>query len=348
MVSHTEKSSARAAQPAWYQDLAKYARPDHGKAIWQLANTFVPYIALWVLMVWMLRTGVSYWPTVPLILVASGLLVRIFIFFHDCCHGSFFASHTANVLLGYISGVLTFTPYEDWQHAHAGHHSASGDLDRRGIGDVWTLTVDEYLAASRWKRFAYRMLRNPFILFVIGSAVMFLLLHRFPHKAARKRERRGVMVTNLAILAIAVVASLTIGLPTYLMIQLPIICIAGAAGVWLFYVQHQFEGDCWERHENWDPIKAALHGSSFYKLPKLLQWFSGNIGLHHIHHLRPRIPNYHLQQCYDETPALQAIEPITLCGSIKTVFLNLWDESAKKMVSFRAVRLRLQRSGRGA
>jgi omega-6 fatty acid desaturase (delta-12 desaturase) len=338
MVAESEISKTQISQSDWYRSLSKYEKPDLMKAIWQIINTFVPYIALWALMVWMIRTGVSYWYTLPLIVVAAGLLVRVFIFFHDCCHGSYFASRRANKILGYISGILTFTPYEDWQLSHAGHHATSGDLDRRGIGDIWTLTVEEYLAAPKKTQFAYRILRHPCILFVLGSVAMFLIFQRFPHKGARQRERTGVAITNVALLAILVLASFTIGLRTYLLIQLPIICLAGALGIWLFYIQHQFEGGVyWERHQNWDPVKAALEGSSYYKLPKVLQWFSGNIGLHHIHHLKPRIPNYNLQKCYDDVSALQTIEPITLRQSFKSVFLNLWDESAQKMVSFRAV-----------
>jgi omega-6 fatty acid desaturase (delta-12 desaturase) len=328
---------ARTAKPVWHQAISAYAQPDHRKAIWQLVNTFVPYIGLWVLMIYAIRVGLSYWLVLPLILLASALQIRIFIFFHDCGHGSFFASPRANTVLGYVTGILTFTPYHDWRRAHAKHHATAGDLDRRGWGDVWTMTVEEYLAAPRAKRLAYRLFRNPLLMFGLGPALIFLITQRFPHKGAKRREIISVIITDLALLAIVVVASLTIGLRTYLLIQLPILLIAGVCGLWLFYVQHQYEGVYWARHEVWDPIKAALQGSSYYKLPKVLQWFSGNIGLHHIHHLRPRIPNYSLQRCHDAIPAMQEVQPLGFLESLKSLRMNLYDEAQKKLVSFRSL-----------
>jgi omega-6 fatty acid desaturase (delta-12 desaturase) len=240
--------------------------------------------------------------------------------------------------LGYISGVLTFTPYEDWRRAHAGHHATAGDLDRRGIGDVWTMTVAEYVAAPVRKRFAYRFLRNPVVMFGLVPAGLSLILHRFPHRGAGKRERRSVVVTNMAILGGIALASVTIGVGTYLAIQLPIMLMAGTVGVWLFYVQHQYEGVYWARHQDWEPMKAALEGSSYYRLPKVLQWCTGNIGLHHIHHARPGIPNYNLQQCCDDIPALRAVEPMSFRKSLKSLRMNLWDEREQKLVSFRSVK----------
>jgi omega-6 fatty acid desaturase (delta-12 desaturase) len=328
---------AQASKPAWYQDVARYAQPNRGKAIWQLVNTFVPYLGLWVLMIYTIQRGVSYWITLLLAFMAAAFLVRIFIFFHDCGHGSFFSSSRANTALGYVSGILTFTPYHDWRIAHARHHATAGNLDRRGSGDVWTMTVQEYQAAPRGKRLAYRLFRNPLVMFGLGPAFMFLIAQRFPHSGTKKRERNSVIITNLAILAIAVVASLTIGFWTYLLIQLPIILVAGVLGLWLFYVQHQYEGVYWARQEEWEPIKSALEGSSYYKLPKVLQWFTGNIGLHHIHHLRPRIPNYHLQACYDHVPAMQGVQPLTLLKSLKSLRMNLWDEQQQELVSFRSL-----------
>ena len=324
-------------KPVWQNAISAYAQPDHRRAIWQLVNTFVPYIALWALMIYSIRAGFSYWLTLPLILLAAALQVRIFIFFHDCGHGSFFASPRANTIVGYVTGILTFTPYHDWRRAHAKHHATAGDLDRRGWGDVWTMTVEEYLVAPRVKRLAYRLFRNPLLMFGLGPALIFLITQRFPHKGAKKREIISVIITDLAILAIVVVASLTIGLRTYLLIQLPILLIAGVFGLWLFYVQHQYEGVYWARHEVWDPIKAALQGSSYYKLPKVLQWFSGNIGLHHIHHLRPRIPNYSLQRCYDAIPAMREVEPLTFLKSLGSLRMNLYDEGQQRLVSFRSL-----------
>lgn len=322
----------------WYRALAKYEKPDARKAVFQLLNTFVPYILLWVAMVWMLKSGLSYWLTLPLCVLAAGMQVRIFIFFHDCGHGSFLPSKRANTILGYISGILTFTPYEDWRLPHAGHHASTGDLDRRGKGDVWTMTVEEFVAAPKFVRMIYRFFRNPIILFVFGPPVMFFIIHRFPHKNAGKRERQSVLITNLALLALICVSYFTIGLGTFLAIQIPMMTISGTVGLWLFYVQHQYEGVYWEEHEDWNPISAALDGSSYYKLPKVLQWFSGNIGLHHIHHLRPRIPNYNLQKCYDENPALQIEEPLTLGRSLKCMNLNLWDEKQGTLVTFKAIK----------
>ena len=333
IVPETNKS-----KPDWYPNISKYSRPSLRKAIWQLINTFLPYIALWALMVYLLRSGYSYWIVLSLAFLSAGFLIRIFIFFHDCCHGSFFASRRANKVIGYISGIMTFTPYEDWRSSHAKHHISTSDLDRRGTGDVWTMTLDEYLSAPRSKRLTYRIYRNPFIMFGLGPVFVFLLINRFSHKGAKKKERNGVIFTNLTILAVAILASLGIGVREYLIIQLPVILIAGAVGIWLFYIQHQFEGVYWARHEVWDSMRAALEGASYYKLPKVLQWFIGNIGFHHIHHIRPIIPNYNLQQCFDEIPALQEVQPLTFRRSLHSLRANLWDEKQQRMVSFQSLK----------
>jgi omega-6 fatty acid desaturase (delta-12 desaturase) len=337
MSDDSNAVNKRAARPAWHEAISSFAQPSQRRATWQLVNTFIPYAGLWALMVYTIQQGMSYWITLALAIVASAFLVRIFIFFHDCGHGSFFSSSRANTLVGYVCGILTFTPYHDWRHAHARHHATAGNLDRRGEGDVWTMTVEEYLAAPRGQRLAYRLFRNPVVMFGLGPAFMFLIAQRFPHKGAKKRQRTSVLITNLAILAIVLLASLTIGFWTYLLIQLPIILIAGVLGLWLFYVQHQYEGVYWARNETWDPLKAALEGSSYYKLPKVLQWFTGSIGLHHIHHLRPRIPNYNLQACYDKVPAMQAVKPLTILKSLQSLRMNLWDERQQKLVSFRSL-----------
>jgi omega-6 fatty acid desaturase (delta-12 desaturase) len=302
-----------------------------------LVNTFIPYITLWALMAYTVQSGVSYWVTLALAVVAAGLAARIFIFFHDCGHGSFFASRRANTLLGYIAGILTFTPYEDWRHHHGVHHATVGNLDRRGVGDVYTMTVDEYLAAPKLRRLVYRLYRHPLIMFGLGPGFMFLIFYRFAHKKSKSRQRYSVYLTNLAIATIIGAASLTIGFRTYVLVQLPITLIISTLGVWLFYVQHQFDGVYWARHEEWDSIRAALEGSSYYKLPKVLQWFTGNIGLHHIHHVRARIPNYNLQQCYDEVPAVQAVKPLTIRESLKSLRFGLYDEKQKKLTSFRSL-----------
>ena len=284
------------------------------------------------MMYFSLRT--SYLLTIALAIPAAGFLVRIFIIFHDCGHGSFFTSRRANNILGFIAGLITFAPYYHWNHQHAMHHASSGDLDRRGMGDVWTLTVKEYEVLSKWRRLKYNIFRNPLIMLLIGPIYMFLISNRFVVGKATSRERYHVYATNLGILVLAIVSSAVIGLKAYLLIQLPVIIIAGMVGVWLFYVQHQFEGVYWARHENWDFQHAALEGSSFYQLPEVLQWFSGNIGFYHVHHLSSRIPNYYLEKCSNEIPEFQNVKPLTLLASFKCLKFRLWDEENNKLVGF--------------
>jgi omega-6 fatty acid desaturase (delta-12 desaturase) len=322
--------------PNWKTIVAKYQKPVLGRGLWQVANTLVPYAALWYLMY--LSLAVSWWLTLPLALLAAGFLVRVFIISHDCGHGSFFSSAKANDVLGFITGVLTFTPYYHWRWEHALHHATSGDLDRRGTGDVWTLTVQEYLEASRWKRFAYRLARNPVILFGVAPFFLFLIQQRFPSAKAAQRERHSVAWTNLAIVGLGAALGWVFGFKAYVLLQLLVIMTAGSAGVWLFYVQHQFEGVYWERSSGWDYSTAALKGSSFYKLPKVLQWFSGNIGFHHIHHLSPRIPNYNLEKCHRAEPLFQTVKPVTLLSSLKSFTFRLWDEQQRKLVGYGALK----------
>src|SRR5438309_10566102 len=338
-------STAGARRPdnaAWKEIVARYQKPSVGRGVWQIVNTLVPYAALWCLMYVCL--SVSYWLVVPLAVLAAGFLVRLFIIHHDCGHGSFFKSRRANDVLGFITGVLTFTPYHHWRWEHALHHATSGDLDRRGTGDIWTLTVQEYLEASRWKRFAYRLARNPAVLFVVAPLFLFVIQQRFAFPRGGARERFSVHLTNVALLAMAAALCWIFGWKAYLLLQLTIMMVAGSAGVWLFYVQHQFEGVYWQRREQWDYAQAALQGSSFYNLPRLLQWFSGNIGFHHIHHLSPRIPNYHLEKCHKAEPLLKTVKPVTLSTSMKSFAFRLWDEQRHKLVGFRALKaIRLER-----
>jgi acyl-lipid omega-6 desaturase (Delta-12 desaturase) len=341
------KDASRTDTSKWKEIVARYQKSSVRRAVWQIVNTLVPYAALWYLMY--LSLAVSYWLVVPLAVLAGAFVVRVFIISHDCGHGSFFKSRTANDILGFITGVLTFTPYHHWRWEHSIHHSSSGDLDRRGTGDVWTLTVQEYLEASRWKKFSYRLARNPIVLFVLAPLFLFLIMQRFPKLKAPLRERLSVYWTNLALLAIAGGLSWAFGFKAYLIIQLTVLMVAGTAGVWLFYVQHQFEGVYWERSGEWDYATAALKGSSFYKLPKVLQWFSGNIGFHHIHHLSPRIPNYHLEKCHEAEPLFQTVKPITLLGSLKSFTFRLWDEQKHRLVGYgqlKAVRLQHKQSRR--
>jgi omega-6 fatty acid desaturase (delta-12 desaturase) len=312
--------------------LTDYQQPDLKRSIWQIINSFVPYLALLVAMYYSL--GISYWLTLILTVPAAGFMVRIFIISHDCGHGSFFKSKTARDVTGFITGVITFVPYKQWRHNHAIHHATCANLDRRGLGDVWTLTVDEYLALSFWGRLGYRLYRHPFIMFTVGPLYLFLIAQRFPEKEAKKKERNSVHLTNLSLVGIVLLTSITIGIKAYLIIQLSILFFAAAGGVWLFYVQHQFEDVYWDRNESWDFQAAALHGSSYYQLPAILRWFSGNIGFHHIHHLNSRIPNYYLEQCHQILVQHVKIEPITIMKSFKSLKCRLWDEKNTKLVGF--------------
>ena len=337
LFADTNSAEGKAIKPVWYRTIAKYGQSNLRKSIWQLFNTLGSYGLLWALMILTVQWNYPYWVTLSLAFVAAGILVRVFILFHDCCHGSFFTSRRANTVLGYVAGILTFTAFEDWRHAHNRHHATAGDLDHRGVGDIWTMTTEEYNSAPLRKRLGYRVYRNPLILLGPGAALLFLCFQRFPTKGAGKRESRSVRRTNLALLCIVAIAASTIGLRTYLLIQLPIILIAGGLGLWLFYIQHQFENVYWVRHEAWDPLSVALEGSSYFKLPKILQWFTGNIGLHHVHHVRPSIPNYNLQRCHDEIPAFQAVEAITFKTSFRSLQLGLYDAEKRKLVSFRSL-----------
>jgi len=326
--------------------VARHQTPSFRSSVWQLANSLIPYLALWGLMAWTL--SISYWITLALAVPAAGFLVRIFIIFHDCCHGSFFRSRRANTFWGLVTGVLTFTPYQQWRHSHAMHHATSGDLDRRGTGDIWTLTVREYLESSRWKRLAYRLVRNPIVLFLLAPPYLFLIQYRIPSRGAGKRERQSVHRMNATLVVIVVLMSLTLGIKTFLWVQLPMSMLATAVGVWLFYVQHQFEGVYWEWREHWDFVGAALNGSSYYKLPKVLQWFSGNIGFHHIHHLSPGIPNYNLEKWHRENPVFHTVKAITLWASMKSLSFRLWDEQRRRLVGYGQLRATRHATDRGA
>jgi acyl-lipid omega-6 desaturase (Delta-12 desaturase) len=316
----------------WRQITARYQNPDWRRSAWQIVNSFGPYIALWYLMYRSL--AVSYLLTLALSVLAAGFMVRTFIIFHDCGHGSFFKSSRANTIVGILSGLVTFTPYFQWRHDHAIHHATAGDLDRRGVGDVWTVTVTEYQAMPLWKRLAYRAFRNPLFMFGFGPTISFVFAQRFPKNTDGPRERASIYWTDLALLGIVTALCLTMGWRAYWLIQTPVMVIGGAVGVWLFYVQHQFPGVRWEHHPLWDYTMAGMEGSSFYKLPKVLQWFTGNIGFHHIHHLNAKIPNYLLEKCHVENPPLQAVQPLTLLTSLRALRLRLWDEEHRTLVGY--------------
>ncbi len=340
MRSDPSVGTAKSEKRTWQQMVAKYQNPSLQRSLWQVANTLIPYFVLLTLMY--VSLSYSYWLTLALALPAGGLLTRAFIIFHDCGHGSFFKSQRANNFLGMICGLMVFTPYYQWRFEHAVHHATSGDLDRRGVGDIVTLTVDEYLKLPRWGRFKYRLYRSPIVMLGVGPWFTFLISQRFINPISKKRERFSVYFSNLFIVALLVVAAHTIGVKELLIIQLPVAFIGGLGGIWMFYIQHQFEGTYWQRHEEWDYATAAIRGSSYFKLPKVLQWFTGNIGFHHIHHLSSRIPNYALQKCMEENPEFQDVTTITLWSSLKSLGLNLWDEEQRQLVSFRQLK-RLQR-----
>jgi omega-6 fatty acid desaturase (delta-12 desaturase) len=261
-------------------------------------------------------------------------LIRVFIIFHDCGHGSFFKSKRTSRIVGSLMGALVFTPYDRWHRSHAAHHSTVGNLDKRGDGDVWTLTTEEYRSKSRGQQFFYRLYRHPIMMFVLGPVILFTIWFRFNTKRASQKERWNSRLINLIILAWCVGLSLLMGWKAFLMIQVPIIFLATSAGAWLFYVQHQFEDVIWTHNEDWDYQEMALHGSSFLKTPRIIQWFSGNIGFHHIHHLGPKIPNYNLQRCHQENPIFSSVKPITIIKGLQTMKLRLWDENMGRLITF--------------
>jgi len=325
---------AKGGKPDWYGLTESFAHARNGAALWQLGNTLIPYLLLLGVMAMTVQAGMSYALTLLLAVPAAAFYARLFIIFHDCTHGSFVSSPRWNRNIGYLCGILTFTSFSDWRRTHSGHHIRAGDLDRRGIGDVWLMTVEEYRSAPLRLRIAYRIYRNPFALFGVGPGYYFLVRNRWPSAGAKKRDMLSVVYTNLGLALILLVAWLTVGLKTYLLVQIPVMLIATTWGVWLFYVQHQFQGVYWARHDAWDPVQVAMQGASFYKLPKLLQWASGNIGYHHLHHARPAIPNYSLPACHAAIPALKEICPLTLFGSLACLRLKLYDEQSGSMVGF--------------
>ncbi len=318
------------------RQIEPYQQPSRLKSIWQLGNTLISYVALWVL-IWF-TMDYSIWLALPLILLAAGFLVRIFIIFHDCGHGSFFRTKRANRFWGVITGVLTFTPYYTWRMNHARHHGTSGNLDMRGHGDVWTMTVDEYRKASLSTRFKYRMYRNPAVMFLMGPLLSLLVVNRIPQSGAGRKDRLSIYGTDAGILALALTLVFLLGWKEYLFIQFSILYVGMVGGIWLFYVQHQFEGVYWANEKEWDFVQASIKGSSYYKLPVVLRWFTGNIGFHHVHHLSPSIPNYNLPRCHKRLSIMRQAPTIGLFASLKSLKYRLWDERKRELVSFRRVR----------
>ncbi len=335
-MSKFQPEPTSAAYEGWRSIVKKYQTPDIRKSTWQLINSFGGLFLFWILMY--LSLEISYLLTLVLAIPAAGFAVRIFIIQHDCGHGSFFKSRRANDIAGAICGVITLTPYHYWRKSHALHHAHHAELEERGVGDVWTMTVDEYLSASFWQRLQYRIFRHPLVLFGIIPGMNFIVAQRLPlwvEKDWHNGERASVWWTDVAILALFLSFGFWIGFVPLLAITLPTVLIAASVGTWMFYIQHQFERTYWEHTPEWDFTLAAMHGSSYYQLPKVLQWFTGNIGFHHIHHLSPRIPNYNLPQCHEENPLLQRVVHLTLATSIKTISLALWDEKQRRLVTFR-------------
>jgi omega-6 fatty acid desaturase (delta-12 desaturase) len=325
--------------------LGRYRTPDAARSIFELVISGLPFVILWALIWALLDAG--YWLGLLLAIPAAGFLVRLFMIQHDCGHGAFFRRRRANDWVGRVISVLTLTPYDHWRRDHAAHHAGSGNLDRRGIGDINTLTVREYLALPRWRQLLYRLYRHPFVMFGIGPAYLFLLENRLPSGLRRGGYKSwlSAMATNGAIGALVAAMIWLVGLGPFLLVHLPIILLAASIGVWLFYIQHQFEDTYWAHDERWNFHAAALHGSSHYDLPGILRWFTANIGVHHVHHLSSRIPYYRLQEVLRDHPQVAAVGRLTLLQSLRCVRRALWDERKEKLVSFREMRTSLPLRG---
>jgi omega-6 fatty acid desaturase (delta-12 desaturase) len=326
----------RAERPSWREQLAPYARPRIGRSLLDVATSVVPYLALSALMY--LALDASYLLVLALAIPAAGFLLRTYMVFHDCAHGSFLPSKRANAWLGVATGLLVYESFLSWRHSHAVHHATAGDLDRRGVGDVLTLTVAEYRESPWRRRLGYRLFRNPLVMFGLGPIYALLVQPRLVSRSARRRIRRSVIATNAALVVLVGAMCWMVGWREFLAVQMPVALLAGAAGVWLFYVQHQFEDTYWQSADGWSYADAALQGSSYLKLPKLLQFFSANIGLHHVHHLSTRIPNYNLQRAHDDNPIFHDVPTLSAWDGFRAVRLKLWDEERGRLVTFAQAR----------
>jgi acyl-lipid omega-6 desaturase (Delta-12 desaturase) len=323
-------------QPVEQPTLAAYAQPRLARSLLEVMTSVVPYLALSVLMY--LALAVSVPLTLALAIPTAGFLVRTFVMFHDCSHGSLMPSKRANRYLGRFLGLFVLSPFGRWRHDHAVHHATSGDLARRGVGDIITLTVTEYQARGWRGRLGYRAIRNPVVMFGLGPVIAMMVGPRIATRSQRPRMRHSVLAMDLVLVAIVAGLCVLMGWANFLIVWAPPALLAGSAGIWLFYVQHQFEDAYWQPSAEWDFADAALRGSSYLKLPKVLQFFTGNIGLHHVHHLNARIPNYRLQQAHDENPIFHQVPTLTLWDALNTVRLKLWDEEQGRLVTFAQAR----------
>ncbi len=323
---------------AWLLQLPQYEGSDFNKNVKQILTTFIPYFILMFTMFGIVHQGYSYGLVLLLCPLAGLFTVRMFIILHDCAHKTYFkGSPSACFLWGHICGIFTFTAFFDFRQTHTLHHGTVANLEKRGVGDIWTMTVDEYQQASLGIKLLYRLFRNPFFLFIIAPALEFVLVNRFPKRVSRLKENLSILFEDIMIVLMIVLAHFTIGIKAFIAVQGPVISLAASIGVWIFYSHHQFEEVYWSHDKDWHRVDAAMKGSSFYKFPDLIEWFTGHIGYHHIHHLNYRIPNYNLEKCYREIPQLQ-IKPRTLMDGFKSMFLALWDEETAKLVSFSSLK----------
>jgi acyl-lipid omega-6 desaturase (Delta-12 desaturase) len=327
-----------------HKNVAPFAKSDKKKSIIQLVNTIPPLFIFWFLAYQSL--SVSIWLMLPFAIIAAGFVIRTFIIFHDCTHGSFFKDRKANDIVGTITGVLTLFAYSKWKREHAIHHASSSNLDKRGVGDIWVMTVEEYVEASKWTRFTYRLYRNPLVMFGIGPLFLVLISSRFNRKDARQKERNNTYLTNAVLVVLYTLMILLIGWQAFVIVQGTIMFVAGALGIWLFYIQHTFEDSYFEEESEWDYVKAAVDGSSYYKLPKVLQWATGNIGFHHVHHLSPRVPNYNLEVAHESVPPLHNATTITIKTSLESLKYKLYDPKKKGFVTFGEVKSMVQKASR--
>jgi acyl-lipid omega-6 desaturase (Delta-12 desaturase) len=337
LVAPTPPPRADAAHTAFRREsLARYAEPHLARSLLGVATSVVPYLGLSALM--FLTLKVSYLLTLALAVPTAGFLVRTFIVFHDCTHSSYLRSRSANTWLGRTAGLLVFSPFASWRHDHALHHATAGDLDHRGGGDVRTMTTTEYRALPWRGKLGYRLFRNPLVMFGIGPVIALVIGPRLVARSAPARVRRSVLSTDLVVLVVVGALCWLIGWSAYLLVQAPTLMLAGSVGIWLFYVQHQFEGVYWESTEQWSYADAALRGSSYLRLPRALQFFTGNIGLHHVHHLNPRIPNYNLQRAHDENEVFHDVPTLGLLDGLRAVRLKLYDEQRGRLITFAEAR----------